>query len=120
MSKMSQAHAELEEQAYEYGFNSLQEALDTGAYEVVYGPYRAYLDKKLQSMEPQLKAQKAELEERYKTLVELNKAHEAWLKEKEVQLERLDAAVGYLEMIKEAEVAKIVKDAVDFIKKGEQ
>ena len=119
MSKMSQAHAELEEQAYEYGFNSLQEALDTGAYEVVYGPYRAYLDKKVQSIKPQLEDQKAELEERYKTLVELDKAHKAWLKEKEFLLKRLNAAADYLEMTEEKEVAEIVKDAIDFIKKGE-
>ena len=80
MSKMSQMHAELTQEAYENGFETLEE---------------------------------------YLADQERTKAHEAWLKEKEVQLERLDAAVGYLEMIKEAEVAKIVKDAVDFIKKGE-
>lgn len=81
MSKMSQMHAELTQEAYENGFETLEE---------------------------------------YLADQERTKAHEAWLKEKEVQLERLDAAVGYLEMIKETEVAKIVKDAVNFIKKGEQ
>lgn len=95
MSKISQAHAELEEQAYEYGFNSLQEALDTGEYEVVYGPYRAYLDKKDGQAE----------------------AHKAWLKEKEKVLEGLDYLLrGYEYTIEDAEK---ISDAIDFIKKGE-
>ena len=95
MSKMSQAHAELEEQAYEYGFNSLQEALDTGEYEVVYGPYRAYLDKKDGQAE----------------------AHEAWLEEKEQVLNQLSMVSDNLPAGGEAQQA--IEHAIDFIKKGE-
>lgn len=101
MSKMSQLHAELEQQAYEKGYESLDEALNDGA--TIVG--EALLTK--DDFPPQ------------KTQDEILKAHKAWLEEKKDQLERLDAAVEYLEMIKEAEVAKIVKDAIDFIKKGE-
>ena len=98
MSKMSQLHAELEEQANELGFENLHEALANG-YEVDYeerklvNPYVLDLDK------------------------EQEKAHETWVKEKEKVLEDLDYLLrGYPYPIEDAEK---VANAIDFIKKGE-
>lgn len=100
MSKISQTHAELEEQAYEYGFNSLQEALDTGAYEVIYGPYRAYLDKKDGQAE----------------------AHKAWLEEKKVLVGDLrNLLIGmHASGRSDSTDYAIVEHALEFITKGEQ
>lgn len=106
MSKMSQMHAELEEQAVEYGFDSLQEALDTGEYEVVYGPYRAYLDKKDGQAE----------------------AHEAWLKEKEEVIKGLRALLNlwsneytnYELRYVLGKSQETIGKAIEFIEKGEQ
>lgn len=99
MSKISQLHAELEEQAVEYGFDSLQEALDTGEYEVVYGPYRAYLDKKDGQAE----------------------AHEAWLEEKKVLVGDLrNLLIGmHASGRSDSTDYAIIEHALEFIAKGE-
>ena len=97
MSKMSQLHAELTEQAYELGFESLDEALANG-YEVDY--------EEKQLVNPYVLLNKAHEE-----------AHEAWLKEREevvTDLERLITAYAGAEA-----VTKPVRKAINFIMKGE-
>lgn len=74
MSKMSQLHAELSEQANELGFESYEEAIAKG-YDVCYGEEGAYLYKP-QPEDEQLKAHKAWLEERDEVLEELKQLHE--------------------------------------------
>lgn len=66
MSKMSQLHAELSEQAIELGFENLEEALANG-YEVDY--------EAKELVNPYVLCDKAHEE-----------AHEAWLKEQEIVL----------------------------------
>lgn len=93
MSKMSQLHAELSEQAYELGFESLGEAEQAG-----YGV--DWENHKLIKVED-----------------EQDKAHEAWLKEREevvTDLERLITAYAGAEA-----VTKPVRKAINFIMKGE-
>lgn len=93
MSKMSQLHAELTEQAYELGFESIGEAEQAG-----YGV--DWENHKLIKIED-----------------EQNKAHEAWLKEREevvADLERLITAYAGAEA-----VTNPVRKAINFIMKGE-
>lgn len=100
MSKISQLHAELSEQASELGFESLGEAEQAG-YGVDWGTGKL--------IEPQ----------------EL--AHEAWLKEKEQVLNGLKSLIEF-ENFQEKMLGdeyidtgekEILKRACDFIKKGE-
>lgn len=93
MSKMSQLNAELTEQAYELGFESLDEALANG-YEVDY--------EEKQLVNPYVLLNKAHEE-----------AHEEWLKEREevvFELERLITAYAGAEAI-----VKPVRRAISFI-----
>ena len=101
MSKMSQLHAELTEQAYELGFNSLEEALANG-YEVDYDNYKLVKHKLGWSETVEYLAKEQE------------KAHEAWLKEKEVMLGDLRNL-----LIHKAFDFDIIKRAIEFIEKGE-
>ena len=90
MSKMSQLHAELSEQASELGFESLGEAEQAG-----YGV--DWDNAKL--IQPQ------------------EMAHKAWLEERQQVLEDLDIVVhsDYVPF----EHKEIVKQAIEFIRKGE-
>lgn len=90
MSKMSQLHAELSQQAYELGFESLDQAIESGEYEVVSTGNWAKL---------------------VPTKDEQEKAHDDWLKRKEGIL--LD-----LETLKN-NVNTTLDRAIDFVKKGE-
>lgn len=93
MSKMSQLHVELTEQASELGFESIYEAEQHG-YEVDW---------------ENAKLIKAEDEQ--------EQAHRAWLKEREgvvADLERLITAYAGAEA-----VTKPVRKAINFIMKGE-
>lgn len=93
MSKMSQLHVELTEQASELGFESIYEAEQHG-YEVDW--------------------ENAKL---IKTEDEQEQAHRAWLKEREevvADLERLITAYAGAEA-----VTKPVRKAINFIMKGE-
>ena len=93
MSKMSQLHAELSEQAYELGFESLGEEEQAG-----YGV--DWENHKLIKIED-----------------EQEQAHQAWLKEREevvADLERLITAYAGTEA-----VTKPVRKAINFIMKGE-
>lgn len=93
MSKMSQLHAELTEQAYELGFESIGEAEQAG-----YGV--DWENHKLIKVED-----------------EQEKAHEAWLKERDEVLDGLDI-VAHSDAVP-FEHKEIVKQAIEFIRKGE-
>lgn len=99
MSKISQLHAELMEQASELGFESIGEAEQAG-----YGV--DWENAKLIKMED-----------------EQDKAHKAWLEEKEEILRRLQNLYDELVYIKtddfNMEYLETVKDAIEFIKRGE-
>lgn len=92
MSKMSQLHAELSEQASRLGFQSIEEA-EANGYEVDYEK---------------------------RTLVDGRElAHEEWLKERDEVIEDLDhIALGYAEAGFDDHAEKLYK-AINFIKKGE-
>lgn len=108
MSKIGRVNLELQEEANELGFETVQEAIADGweANEIA-----ATLTKK----------------------DELEEAHEAWLKEKKEVLEELDVLDTYFKEIIDASAAEhnleetfiftqlkgYVKDAIEFIKKGE-
>ena len=93
MSKISQLHAELSEQAYELGFESIGEAEQAG-----YGV--DWENAKLIKVED-----------------EQEKAHEAWLEEKQQVLNDLDI-VAHSDTVP-FEHKEIVKQAIEFIRKGE-
>lgn len=93
MSKMSQLHAELSEQAYELGFESLGEAEQAG-----YGV--DWENAKLIKVED-----------------EQNKAHEAWLKERDEILEGLISVYNDIDVPRD--LKKNIKHAIEFIRKGE-
>lgn len=104
MSKMSQLHLTLDEQAVELGFEGLGEALMKG-YDVDY--------------------EKGKLVRRglgYSETVgylikEQEKAHEAWLKEQEEVLGELISVYNDIDVPKD--LKKYIKHAIEFIKKGE-
>lgn len=107
MSKMSQLHAELTEQATELGFETIQDALNSG-YDVDY--------------------EKGKLVKRglsYSETVEFlakahEEAHEAWLADKETALEGLDDLLRNLKQNNgEAWKIAVVEFVINFIKKGE-
>lgn len=91
MSKMSQLHAELSEQAYELGFESLGEAEQAG-YGVDW--------------------------ENHKLLSPQEAFHKAWLEEKQQVLNELVDVIhdGELDW---GEIVRKVEHAIDFIEKGE-
>lgn len=93
MSKISQLHAELTEQAAELGFESIGEAEQAG-----YG----------------VDWQNARL---IKVEDEQEKAHEAWLEEKQQVLNDLDIVVHSDSV--PFEHKEIAKQAIEFIRKGE-
>lgn len=98
MSKMSQLHAELSEQASELGFRSIEEA-EANGYEVDY--------------EKRMLVDGREL------------AHEDWLKEKEEILNNLIELKKYLSdcvyhcTVDDKDDYEIVEDTINFIKRGE-
>lgn len=97
MSKMSQLHAELSEQAAELGFESIGEAEQAG-----YGV--DWENAKLIKIED-----------------EQEKAHQAWLKEREEVLERLEKKQDKLKrmLCDDTGLYDLITDAINFIKKGE-
>lgn len=93
---MSQLHAELTEQASELGFESIYEAEQHG--------YEADLEN----------AKLIKVED------EQDKAHEAWLKEREDIYKRLNELYNELVYIGiDEEYLATINDTIDFIKKGE-
>lgn len=94
MSKMSQLHLTLDEQAVELGFEGLGEALMKGC----------------------------DIDYEKRTLVDGRElAHEAWVKEREEVIAELEKLYdGYVEGDYKTNGEKeILKTAIDFIKKGE-
>ena len=91
MSKIGQYALELTEQANELGFSTIQEALDNG-YEVI----EDVLTKKVDSRD---------------ALAELEKAHEAWLKEKYDVL----AELNKIKFMGPAWQEEIVKKTIKFV-----
>lgn len=96
MSKMSQLHAELTQQAYDLGFESIEDAERNG-YHVT------YTDNEVKLALDMTKAQE--------------QAHEAWLKEKEDILDGLEHLKNIYKEVKPDE--DIIERTINFIKKGE-
>lgn len=111
MSKMSQLHAELSEQAYDLGFMSIEDAEKHG-WRVDYEEGKLVAPKVLPTYQELADLEKAQRE-----------AHEAWLKEKShvltelAQLEIWLAKQDFEFMGKSG--AEIVGGAIEFIAKGE-
>ena len=89
---MSQLAMELDEQSAELGYDGLQDALNNG-YNVVYDEDGVHLEK-------------IDIEK------EQEKAHEAWLKEKEECIRRLELTLENVDL----DDVDHVQDAIDFIK----
>lgn len=98
MSKMSQLHAELTEQAYDLGFESIEEA-EANGYHI------NYCDNKVKLTLDMAKAQE--------------QAHETWLKEKEKVLEEQKELHDHLMELGYDALAESVWHAIEFIEKGE-
>lgn len=88
MSKISKYYLDIQDQANELGFDTVEEAFNAG-YEVVHGELRKKQD-------------------------EQTKAHEAWLKEKQIVLGDLKNLI-----IHSVYDFDIIKHAIDFIEEGE-
>lgn len=96
---MSQLHAELSQQAYELGFESLDQAIESGEYEVISNGSWAKL---------------------VLTKDEQEKAHEEWLKKRKEVIENLNDLYNELAYIKiDDEYLDTVGDTIEFIKQGE-
>lgn len=103
MSKLSQLHMELEEQASELGFESIDEALMKG-YAVDYGKGR-------------LVRRGLGYSEAVKYLAkEQEKAHEVWLKERDEVLEEQEQLHDHLMELGYDALADSVYRAIKFIK----
>lgn len=99
MSKMSELAMELDDQAVELGFESYEEALAKGYEWIIDTRGNAVL---------------------YKPSEELDKAHEAWLKERDDILEWLEEAkVHNNENCGSSYINGALERAIEFIKKGE-
>lgn len=96
MSKIGEVNLDLQEQANELGFETVQEAIDNG-YTVLY-------------IKPDVV--KLVRKEEY----ELHEAHKAWLHEKETILNKLSLAAAVAE---NKAIAQVLEEAKDFIEKGE-
>ena len=96
MSKIGEVNLDLQEQANELGFETVQEAIDNG-YTVLY-------------IKPD--AVKLVRKEEF----ELHEAHKAWLHEKETILNKLSLAAAVAE---NKAIAQVLEEAKDFIDKGE-
>ena len=98
MSKMSELAMELDDQANELGFESYEEALAKGYEWVIDTHGNAVL---------------------YKPSEELNKAHEAWLEEKQQVLEEQKELHDHLMELGYDALAESVWHAIGFIERGE-
>lgn len=94
MSKIGNLNLELQDQANELGYSTVQEAIDDG-YTIT------YTDQKL------VKDMSKEYE----------KAHKAWVEEKEKVIKELTAVADSLPA--ESGAQKAIEYAIDFIQKGE-
>lgn len=103
MSKMSELHIELSEQAYELGFKSIEDAEQHG-WRVNY---------ELAKLEPPVV--QPELNE----LKELEKAHKAWLKERDGVLADLRLLLDEAIPLGDQDTISALERAIDFVEKGE-
>lgn len=103
MSRMSQLHAELEEQAYEKGYESLDEALKDGA--TIIGETLVTKD---------------DLPSK-KSVDERQQAHEAWLKEREEVIKGLQLTLIKMVADRKNETKEYdsISRALKFIEQGE-
>lgn len=116
MSKMSQLHAELSEQAYDLGFRSIEEA-EANGYVIDYEN-----QKLVQSKELQEKNLVEAIDGLDKLQKELEKAHEEWLKEKEDvinDLKKLRSECFVSDDLTIDEKMAIINRTINFIEKGE-
>lgn len=99
MGKLSEIAMELDDQAGELGFESYEDAIERGGYEIDYENARLW-----------------------KPLEEYDEAHEAWLKERDEVLQGLEEVkediINMTGNNKHLDVELII-DAIDFIEKGE-
>ena len=102
MSKMSQLHAELSEQANELGFETIQDAVNSG-YDVDYekGKLVRHGLGYSETVEYLTKEQE--------------KAHEAWLKEKESVLADLRLLLNEAIPLGDQDTIKAMERAIDFV-----
>ena len=100
MSKIGQVNFELQEQANELGFETVQEALDNGY--VVGTELFGDAPRLIKPIDMQK---------------ELEEAHKAWLKEKEKVLEDLNYLAKVYDNVNPD--MYIIKRTIDFIEKGE-
>lgn len=108
---MSQLHAELTEQAYELGFENLEEALANG-YEVDYEECRLLHPYVLTNKEHE-KAHKAWLEERGKVVDGLKSILNA------IDKQPYSNMTNYELFICIKNIKSVIANAIDFIEKGE-
>lgn len=115
MSKMSQLHAELSEQAYELGFKSIEEA-EANGYVIDYEK-----QKLVQPNELQEKNLVEAIDGLDKLQKELEKAHEEWLKERDHIIEALKNMYdNYIEGdYKTNSEKETLMATIEFIEKGE-
>lgn len=118
MSKLGRVNLELQEQANELGFSTVQEALDNG-YEVDYfwnspdaedfgtHPELVYLGGEPAKCEHE----RAHIED------ELEEAHKAWFKEKREVLDGLYSVYNDIDV--PLDDKRFIKQAIEFIEKGE-
>lgn len=103
MSKIGRVNLELTEQANELGYDTVQEAIADG-------------------WEANEVAATLTCTDTYK---ELEQAHETWLKEKEKLLKNLDKVAEYFEAMGypndyiPTQHGKVIRNAIDFIDRGE-
>lgn len=107
MSKISQLHAELTQQAAELGFESIEDA-EANGYGIDYKNQKLFIPK------PDPKLDEA-IEEA------IGEAHEAWLKERGELLERLKKKQEKLKrmLCDDTGLYALITDAINFIEKGE-
>ena len=106
MSKMSEIAMELDDQAMELGLESYEDAIERGGY-TTYFNGTTYVLAKANADEQEV-------------------AHEAWLKEKQNRIKTLTEMLMDLRELKETlnptdftKWATTIKDAIEFIEKGE-
>lgn len=99
MSKMSEIAMELDDQAMELGFESYEDAIERGGY-TTYFNGTTYVLAKANADEQEV-------------------AHEAWLKEKDILLRALTETQREAEDDGRTDDACVIRNAIEFIKKGE-